>query len=153
MVCVQTAPEKMLCMLKRVIMQSDEYVTSCNATRILGVHANTLRRWDRAGIVECLRVNGGNRLYNISKFKRDKAGGGVTSQKETEKRTNAIYCRVSSPKQKEDLQRQTESLQASYPGFQVFSDTGSGINFKRKGLKRLLQEVMRGHIGKLVVSY
>ncbi|CAM9381013.1 unnamed protein product, partial [Ectocarpus fasciculatus] len=134
-------------------MQSDEYATSANASRILGVHPNTLRKWDGAGTIECLRVSNGNRLYNISKFKRDKKRGAEPSKEETKDRINVIYCRVSSPKQREDLQRQTKNLQTSYPGFQVFSDTGSGINFKRKGLKRLLQEVMRGRVRKVVVSY
>ena len=84
-----------------------------------------------------------------TKKKRKKNG---ESQNHKEKK-NFIYARVSSPKQSEDLERQISDLQTSYPGFQVLSDTGSGINFKRKGFKRLLQEIMYGNVGKVVVSY
>lgn len=134
-------------------MVSDEFVTTSNATKIIGVHENTLRRWDKSGFIQCIRPNGdGNRLYNVSKFKRDKIKQN-TVQEEKKDRINIIYCRVSSAKQDQDLQRQISGLQASYPGFQVLFDTGSGINFKRKGLKRLLQQIMRGNVGKVVVSY
>ena len=136
-------------------MQSDEHLTTSKASRILGVHPNTLRKWESDGIIDCIRVRGGYRLFNISKFKRDqekeKKGREFIENKEEKK--NFIYARVSSPKQSEDLKRQIGELETSYPGFQVFSDTGSGINFKRKGFKRLLQEIMRGNVGKVVVSY
>lgn len=135
-------------------MNSDEHLTTSNASRVLGVHPNTLRRWESDGVIECIRVRGGYRLFNISKFRRDqeqkKKNG--EEQKNKEKK-NFIYARVSSSKQSEDLQRQIRDLETSYPGFQVFSDTGSGINFKRKGFKRLLQEIMHGNVGKVVVSY
>lgn len=136
-------------------MQSDEHLTTANASRVLGVHPNTLRKWDTQGVIQSIRVNGGYRLFNISKFTRDqKARKDNTPTTETEKeKTNYIYARVSSAKQSEDLKRQSRDLEASYPGFQVLSDTGSGINFKRKGFKRLLQAIMRGHVGKVVVSY
>lgn len=131
-------------------MQSDEYTTSRNTAKYIGVHPNTLRSWDKKKLIDTIRTPSGQRLYNISKFKRtrDKHDEG-----KKEKRFDAIYCRVSSHKQAEDLKRQTRRLEASYKGFQVFSDTGSGINFKRKGFKRLLQQVMRGNVRKIVVSY
>ena len=135
-------------------MNSDEHLTTSNASRVLGVHPNTLRRWESDGVIECIRIRGGYRLFNISKFKRDqtqkKEGESFENHKQTK---DFIYARVSSPKQSGDLKRQIRDLEASYPGFQVLSDTGSGINFKRKGFKRLLQEIMRGNVGKVVVSY
>ena len=136
-------------------MQMDEYLSSANTVRILGVHANTLRKWDSDGKIECIRVNGGQRLYNVSKLKRERIGSERDRQKKKKepKRIDVIYCRVSSAKQKDDLQRQIENLQASYPGFQIFSDTGSGINFKRKNLQRLLHSVMLGNVRKIVVSH
>jgi putative resolvase len=134
-------------------MQSDEHLTTSNASRILGVHPNTLRKWESQGVIDCIRVRGGHRLFNISKFKRDQKEEDQGKSKSSREKTNYIYARVSSPKQSEDLKRQARDLEASYPGFQVLSDTGSGINFKRKGFKRLLQEIMRGNVGKIVVSY
>ncbi len=56
----------------------------------------------------------------------------------------AIYCRVSSGKQKDDLQRQIETMQEAYPGFRVYKDVASGLNYKRKGLQRLLGHCQEG---------
>ena len=137
-------------------MEPDEYLTTSNSSRILGVHPNTLRKWANCGYIDVIRANGGHRLFNVTKFKRDNTQKekDILSTNTTKKeRTNYIYARVSSSKQSSDLVRQIKILEASYPGFQVLSDTGSGINFKRKGLQRLLQEIIRGNIGKVVVSY
>jgi len=46
-------------------MNSDEHLTTSNASRVLGVHPNTLRRWESDGVIECIRVRGGYRLFNI----------------------------------------------------------------------------------------
>lgn len=51
----------------------------------------------------------------------------------------AIYARVSTRKQLDDLQSQIGVLKAKYPDHTVFSDCASGLNFKRKGLLSLLQ--------------
>jgi putative resolvase len=51
----------------------------------------------------------------------------------------AIYARVSTRKQLNDLQSQIRILKAKYPDHTVFSDCASGLNFKRKSLLSLLQ--------------
>ena len=54
------------------------------------------------------------------------------------------YCRVSSNKQKDDLERQIENMRlyltAQGKPFEIISDIGSGINYKKKGLKELIEE-------------
>jgi putative resolvase len=65
----------------------------------------------------------------------------------------AIYCRVSSAKQKEDLQRQIQTLREQYPTYQEFSDICSGLQYKRKGLSRLLECVQAGTIKEVVVAH
>ena len=57
-----------------------------------------------------------------------------------------IYSRVSSKKQKEDLQRQTK-----YPEHQSITYIESRINFNRKGLKQILEGVFKGNITQVVV--
>jgi predicted site-specific integrase-resolvase len=53
------------------------------------------------------------------------------------------YARVSSHDQKEDLQRQQEMLEtycaAKGWGREVIADLGSGMNYRKKGLNRLLE--------------
>jgi len=65
----------------------------------------------------------------------------------------AVYCRVSSDKQKDDLQRQVEAMEARFPGYQVFTDVASGLNYKRKGLSRLLERAQSGAIEEVVVAH
>ncbi|PMB32376.1 IS607 family transposase, partial [Fischerella thermalis BR2B] len=62
------------------------------------------------------------------------------------------YCRVSSTKQRDDLDRQIAYMQSLYPEAEIIKDIGSGINFKRKGLQTLLDRLMRGDKLTLVVA-
>ena len=49
-------------------MDTKEYVKGKEATRILGVHQQTLYQWDRKGWIETIRTPGGKRLYNVKKY-------------------------------------------------------------------------------------
>ena len=65
-----------------------------------------------------------------------------------------LYCRVSSVAQKEDLQKQIQELKDAYPHHtSVISDVASGLNFKRKGLQRLLDATLRGMVQEVVVLH
>ena len=67
------------------------------------------------------------------------------------------YCRVSSNKQKDDLERQIESmkiyLNAQGKPYEIISDIGSGINYKNKGLKELIKRISQNRVEKVVVLY
>ena len=49
------------------------------------------------------------------------------------------YCRVSSHKQKDDLERQIENVKmyllAKGQPFEIISDIGSGMNYKKRGIR------------------
>ena len=55
------------------------------------------------------------------------------------------YCRVSSHRQKDDLERQTDNVKtyllAKGQLFEIISDIGSGINYKKKGLQELIRRI------------
>ena len=67
------------------------------------------------------------------------------------------YCRVSSNKQKDDLERQIENMRlyltAQGKPFEIISDIGSGINYKKKGLKELIKLITQNKVEKVVVLY
>ncbi len=65
---------------------------------------------------------------------------------------NFIYCRVSSYKQKDDLDRQCMLLSNRYPNHKIVKDIGSGLNYKRKGLLSLLEQSSKGKVGQIIVS-
>ena len=63
------------------------------------------------------------------------------------------YCRVSGKGQADDLASQVAYLQKHYPEAEVIKDYGSGINFKRKGLRTLLERILRGDKLRIVVAH
>ncbi|MEQ8197237.1 MAG: IS607 family transposase, partial [Clostridiaceae bacterium] len=67
------------------------------------------------------------------------------------------YCRVSSHKQKDDLERQIENVKtymyAKGYQFEVITDIGSGINYNRKGLNQLIDMTTNLEIEKIVILY
>ena len=74
-----------------------------------------------------------------------------------EKRITIGYCRVSSHKQKDDLERQIDNVKtyllAKGQPFEIISDIGSGINYKKKGLQELIRRISQNQIEKVVVLY
>lgn len=121
--------------------------TTKEACSVLNVSAETLRRWAKDGKIKHSKTPGGQRRYDL----RDYLGTETTPGKTTRKRI--IYARVSSAAQKNDLERQVEHLQEQYPEYQVITDVGSGLNFKRKGLKTLVEYLVRGEIQEIVVTH
>lgn len=107
----------------------------------LGVSTGTLRRWERNGHLSSIRTFGNQRRFSPELI-HPLSG-----------RRKYIYCRVSSSKQKDDLERQVKHLQQAFPTHDVISDVGSGLNFKRKGLLRMVDEVVRGDVEQIVVSH
>lgn len=116
------------------------YVTSKEACKQLGVHPNSLRNWDKAGKVRTKRTPGGKRLYDLSSLEGNNLG-------------KIIYARVSSKGQKDDLEKQIEYLRSRYPDHEVIEDFGSGLNFKRKGFKHLLERIIQGTVSEVVITH
>jgi len=118
------------------------YINTCEAARKLGVHPNTLRNWANANKIKHIKTPGSQRRYDIDDF--------LGEQKEA---ATICYCRVSSYKQKDDLERQVEFMRGRFPNAKIVKDIGSGINFKRKGLKTILDRSMRGDSIRLISAH
>src|SRR5690606_37913693 len=123
------------------------------AAEALGVSAQTLRRWEREGrLLPDERTAGGRRRYDLARLKPEK----FRSQAEVARKTVAD-ARVSSHDQKDDLERQKQVLElyCARQGwtFEVIADLGSGMNYHKKGLKRLLDAIIDGQVGRLVMTH
>jgi predicted site-specific integrase-resolvase len=118
------------------------YVTLKEARKQLGLHPNTLRKYADEGIIDTIKTPSGQRRFNIESF---------IQQKQNSLQT-ILYCRVSSVRQKDDLNNQKNYLISKYPGAEIISDVGSGLNFKRKGLRTILERLLQGNSIKLVVA-
>ncbi|MEI2577901.1 IS607 family transposase [Scytonema sp. PRP1] len=121
-----------------------KYVPLRVACGRLGVHANTIRRWADSGQLPSIRTQGNQRLFDIDSYLKEKEG---------EKRRKICYCRVSSHKQRDDLERQVEFMRRRYPNHEIITDIGSGLNFKRKGLISILDWVSERTVCEIVVAH
>lgn len=116
------------------------YISSKLASKITGLHPNTLRKYADNGTIPHYRLPNGDRRLDVS--------GLCHRQSRT-----VAYARVSQPKQKEDLKRQVTLLMSRYPEAEIIQDTASGLNFKRKGLRALLERLLQGESITIVVTY
>ena len=117
----------------------------------LGVAVGTLRRWHRQGVlVPACRAIGGHRRYQHDAIQSMTGATPAATGK------TVCYARVSSHDQAEQLKTQASRLQkhcieAGFAHIEVISDLGSGLNYRKKGLERLLQEILRGRVARLVL--
>ena len=120
------------------------------ASDFLGVSISTLRRWEEEKRLIPEKTAGGHRRYDRDKLIRFK-------NKEAGNRITIAYARVSSSDQKEDLERQKDSLSnycvARGYQFRVISDLGSGLNYTKKGLSELIELICNNEIERIVINY
>ncbi|MDJ0681988.1 MAG: MerR family transcriptional regulator, partial [Xenococcaceae cyanobacterium MO_167.B52] len=87
------------------------YVPLRKAVEKLGLHPNTLRRYANEGKIPIIKNEAGQRLYDVEAYIRGAANASLV-----------CYCRVSSSKQKDDLNRQIAYMQSLYPEAEIIKD-------------------------------
>ncbi|MDA8345106.1 MAG: IS607 family transposase [Thermaerobacter sp.] len=121
------------------------------AAKELGVHPDTLRRWEKYGKIEVERTPTGFRRYDLTKLR------GLAPRTGSSTRQTLLYARVSSHDQKEDLVRQVALLESFSAAngwtYEVVQDLGSGLNYHKKGLRLLIKRICSGEVGRLVVTH
>lgn len=120
-------------------------------SKILGVTPQTLRNWDRLGKLKPHHTaSNGHRYYSQEQLDQ-------ITKTQREKRITIGYCRVSSYKQKDDLNRQCENMRtyllARGKPFRIIQDIGSGINYHNKGLIELIELINDNRVDKVVILY
>ena len=117
------------------------------AAKIKGVSTSTLRRWEAEGKLIPERTANGHRRYELSQL--------LNIQSELSYTIG--YCRVSSHDQKKDLQRQKEVVElfCAQNGweYKIIEDLGSGLNYSKKGLKRLIRLIIDCKVERLVLTH
>ncbi|AOX02664.1 DNA invertase [Moorena producens PAL-8-15-08-1] len=120
-------------------------LTPIEAQEKFGYHPRTLARWAEAGKIELIKSPGGHRRYLESSI--EQLIDGVDS------RSVVQYARVSTRSQSEDLTSEIEYLGRSYPNCRCYSEYGSGLNFKRKKLIKLMEKVAESEIKTIVIAH
>jgi len=134
-------------------MKKKEFLSAGEAARRLGVSVKTIQRWDKAGLLPVVRTATNQRRIPVETIHQLLNVRGKSLR-------CAIYARVSSAKQEKEgnLTRQVERLQgvAKERGYLVVSliqEQASGLNEKRKGLKRLLHLIEEQEIDLVLIEY
>lgn len=120
--------------------------------KIVGVTPTTLRRMDSTGEFKPFHVSkGGTRYYSKEQLSL------FSSKESSEEKLVIGYCRVSTPSQKDDLTTQAKNLKsymyAKGYRFEIIEDIGSGINYKKQGLRALIDKINNREISKIVILY
>ena len=118
--------------------------------KTVGVTTTTLRRMHQSGeLIPAHISNGGTRYYSTEQLK--------LFQSSNNERIVIGYCRVSTPSQKDDLETQVQNVKsymyAKGYKFDIIKDIGSGINYKKKGLKELINRIENKEVSKVVILY
>ena len=130
-----------------------KYYSSKTVTQILGVTAQTLRNWDKEDKLKPAYVkSNGYRYYSEESILA------YTQERKTKKNLNVIgYARVSSKKQLDDLERQVDNIKEylsnKYETFDIITDVGSGINYNKPGLLKLIEKINKKEVDLIVVLY
>lgn len=117
----------------------------------VGVNVVTLRRMEKKGELLPAHVSsGGTRYYSVEQLN-------YFGKSETTNKLIVGYCRVSTPSQKDDLVNQINNVKSYMISkgyqFEIITDIGSGINYKKKGLKQLVDKINNREISKVVILY
>ncbi|NEP39534.1 MAG: IS607 family transposase [Okeania sp. SIO2G4] len=122
-------------------------LTVSQAAELLGVSTKTIRRWETEGRIKSIRTEGGHRRFTVSNLIGNKQDNSLT----------VAYARVSSNDQKDDLERQKIALEAYCAkqgwSFEIISDLGGGLNYRKKGLIKLIKLICSDQVERLVLTH
>ena len=129
-----------------------KYYSAKTVTQILGVTAQTLRNWDKEGKLKpAYTKSNGYRYYSEEDVLS------YTKERNTKKERKLVgYVRVSSKKE-DNLNRQKENLESylkqTNQEYEIVSDIGSGINYNKPGLKKLIEKINKKEVDEIVVLH
>ena len=118
---------------------------------LLQITRPTLTKYVKEGIIKTTTLPNGRYDYDLKSVYK-------LFNKGVERKTY-IYARVSTPKQKKDLENQISLLKQfcfsnGYCVSKVYSDVASGISFeKRKEFFKMLDNIISGKVERVVITY
>lgn len=130
--------------------------TPSEVAKIFRVSPDTIRVWIKEGVFgpdEIVTTPGGHR-----RVKREAIFRLLNERNVPVKKFTVIYARESSSHQKESLQRQVDMLiewanKQGYSVDEIITDIASGMNFNRRGLKRLIDLAEQGILDTVIIAY
>ena len=130
---------------------SERYLGTREFAKLLGISRVTVIKWIKSGRIVAYSVHG---KWRIPYSEVERVLGGIQRVRRV-----AIYARVSSNTQRNDLERQVEALKLwvfkNFPNaeYVVVTDIASGLSEDRGGLRKLIEMAKRREIQAVVVAY
>ena len=129
-----------------------ELISIGKFAKMVGVTPTTLRRMHlRGDFIPYHITKSGTRYYSMEQLKEFSSGPRISEK------IVIGYCRVSTPAQKDDLETQIQNVKsymyAKGYKFEIITDIGSGINYKKKGLLELINKINNHEVSTVVVLY
>ncbi len=129
-----------------------ELISIGKFAKMVGVTPTTLRRMHlRGDFIPYHITKSGTRYYSMEQLKEFSSGPRISEK------IVIGYCRVSTPAQKDDLKTQVQNVKsymyAKGYKFEIITDIGSGINYKKKGLLELINKINNHEVSTVVVLY
>jgi predicted site-specific integrase-resolvase len=137
--------------------ENKEFVPIRIASNITGIKEQTLRKLHEENVLKGYRTPANQRMFSVECL-QDMCKTANSSKKPEikDRRVNVLYTRVSSAKQKDDLERQVKFInefKRDGIDYMLISDIGSGINFNRKGINTILELCLQGIIGEVTIAH
>jgi len=130
---------------------SERYLSTREFAELLGVSRVTVIKWIKSGKITAYGVHG---KWRIPYSEVERLLKGVQRVRRV-----AIYARISSNTQRDDLERQVDALKLwvykNLPNaeYVIVTDIASGLNEDRRGLRKLIEMAKRREIQAIVVAY
>ena len=118
------------------------------AAQLLGVSVVTLRRWTKLGKLKAFRTFCNHRRFHTSDI--------LSLIYPHHNKLHIAYARVSSHDQKNDLITQSTRLEQFIQHHEhkmLISDLGSGLNYKKKGLIKLINLIISHQVHTLYLTH
>jgi len=136
-------------------MVSEQFLSIGECALILGISCDTLRRWHKShDFIPELILKSGHRRYSITQINNFI---GKKAEPTPNDRLIVGYARVSSKSRKQDLKLQIDKIQNYcdnvYGKCTIISDLGSGMNFSKPGLTKLIKMLLEKKVQTLVINH
>ena len=130
-----------------------KYYTISEFADLINVTKTTLRNWDKHNILNPIKLESGHRRYSERQLNKI-----LNKEQYTDSKLNVLYIRESTKQQKQSLIDQENKLKnyCISNGIKidkVYSDFGSALNYNRKNLKNLINDIVNNKIEKLIIYY
>lgn len=124
--------------------------------KLIGRKVKTLQKWDRDGILVAYRTPTNRRYYTHEQY-LSYISEAVNAGDIHRYRQNVIYARVINNSYRKELNDQIKflrnySIDNGIPIHNVYSDIGSGLNYRRPSLLRLIEDCFEGSISTIYIT-